>query len=116
MQAGQLRQRITIQQFVSGGRDENGMQTDDTWQNFATVWANVDDLSTKDTIADRASGGTMTARATIRYSRKVAQIDTTYRVLFEGVLYRIDGNPTFDKGSRREYMTLNLAEGLKEWE
>lgn len=115
MQAGPLRHRITIQQFISDGRDAGGMQTNDTWRDFATVWASVADLSTKDMIADRAAQGTLQARATIRYSQKVAQVDTTYRVLFGGVLYRIDGNPKHDLNSRREYLTLNLAEGLKEW-
>lgn len=115
MRASQLRQRITIQKLNANGRDENGMQTGEVWENYATVWANVDDLSTRDIIADRAAQGTMQARAVIRYSRITCWIDTTYRVLFEGKLYRIDGDPTFDTGSRREYMTLNLAEGLKEW-
>ncbi|ENU80015.1 hypothetical protein F975_01767 [Acinetobacter sp. ANC 3789] len=116
MQAGALRHRITIQQYVTAGRDNNGMQTAAAWVDFATVWASVADLSTKDMIADRAAQGTLQARATIRYSSKVAQVDTTYRVLFDGVLYRIDGNPKHDLNSRREYLTLNLAEGLKEWE
>ncbi|MCU4496364.1 phage head closure protein [Acinetobacter ursingii] len=115
MRAGQLRQRIKIQKFNAEGRDGSGMQNGEVWEDYATVWANVDDLSTRDIIADRAAQGTMQARATIRYSPKVASVDTTYRVLFEGKLYRIDGDPTFDTGSRREYMTLNLAEGLKEW-
>lgn len=115
MRAGQLRQRITIQKLNADGRDDKGMQNGEVWENFVTVWANVDDLSTRDIITDRAAQGTMRARATIRYSPKVAVVDTTYRLLFEGKYYRIDGDPTFDTGSRREYMTLNLAEGLKEW-
>ncbi|MBJ9954512.1 phage head closure protein [Acinetobacter bereziniae] len=115
MQAGKLRHRITIQKLVSGGRDEAGMQTGDVWEDFITVWSDVSDLSTRDIIADRAVQGTMQARALIRYSSKSAQIDTTMRVKFDGKLYRIDGAPKHDLESRREYLTLNLAEGLKEW-
>lgn len=116
MQSGKLRHRITIQYLVSNNRDDSGMETGDTWVDLATVWADVDDLSTKDTIADRTVQGTMQARAVIRYSQTTDRIDTTMRVLFEGVFYRIDGNPKRDLCSRREYLTLNLAEGLKEWD
>lgn len=115
MLAGQLRHRITIQKFISDGRDDKGMQISDVWQDYITVWASVSDLSTRDIIADRAVQGTLQARAVIRYSSKAELIDTTMRVLFEDVLYRIDGNPKRDLDSRRDYMTLNLAEGLKEW-
>lgn len=71
MRAGQLRQRIKIQKFNAEGRDGSGMQNGEVWEDYATVWANVDDLSTRDIIADRAAQGTMQARATIRYSQRL---------------------------------------------
>lgn len=114
--AGNLTDRITIQSPNGIGRDEYGMETGETWANVATVWADVDDLSTKDTIADRASQGTLQARAVVRYSSVTKNINTKMRVLFEGKYYRIDGDPKRDTKNRRTYLTINLAEALPEWQ
>lgn len=114
MLAGQLRHRIRIEKLEID-RDLNTGNEIKHWQNYCTVWANVNDLSTKDQIADRAVQGTMRGRAIVRYSLLTKDINTTMRVLFEGNYYRIDGNPSKNLGDRRTFLTINLAEGLAEW-
>ena len=115
MLAGQLRHRITVQRLTVGRDLETGNRVE-SWEDHCTVWSSVSDLSTKDQIADRAMQGTMRGRAVVRYNTLTAAIDTTMRVLFDGVYYKIDGNPSRNLGDRRTFLTINLAEGLSEWQ
>lgn len=109
-----LRHRITIQQATET-QDQTTGKLVRSWVNFATLWASVTDLSTRDQIAAKAAQSTIQARAKVRYSSKSAQVDSTMRVLFDGYYYKIDGNPMRDPDSRREYLTINLATGDKAW-
>ncbi len=115
MQSSQLKHRITIEQETTLGQDPKTGKVQKQWVALVTLWANVSDLSTKDQLQARALSSTIQARAKIRYSKTAAKINSTMRVLFEGQYYVIDGNPMHDLDSRREYLTLNLATGKKEW-
>lgn len=115
MKASQLPHRITIQQEQNGVQNPNTGKVTTAWIDLITIWADVSDLSTKDQLQAKALSSSIQARAKIRYSKQASQIDTTMRVKFEGNYYQIDGNPTHDLNSRREYLTLNLSTGKKEW-
>ena len=115
MQSSELKHRITIEQETNLGQNQKTGRVEKKWVVFAMLWANVSDLSTKDQLQARALSSTIQARAKIRYSKTASQINSTMRVLFEGQYYVIDGNPMHDLDSRREYLTLNLATGKKEW-
>ncbi|MGQ1316537.1 phage head closure protein [Acinetobacter baumannii] len=112
--ASDLRHRITIQKAIQT-QDQNTGKLITSWSNFATIWAEVTDLSTRDVIAAKAANSSIQARAKVRYSSTTKQVDSTMRVLFDGYFYRIDGNPMRDPDSRREYLTINLATGDKAW-
>lgn len=114
MQAGKLRHRITVEHKTQAQDQDTGEITD-SWAEYCTIWADVSDLSTKDQIAAQASQSDIRARAVVRYSPTAAAIDSAMRVLFESYYYRIDGKPTRDLNSRREYLTINLATGDKAW-
>lgn len=115
MQSNQLRHRITIQQEIALGQNPSTGKVEKKWVDFVTIWANISDLSTKDQLQARALSSTIQARAKIRYSKTAAKINSTMRVFFNNQYYVIDGNPMHDLDSRREYLTLNLATGKKEW-
>lgn len=115
MRIGQLKHRITIQKEQNGAQNPNTGKVTTAWIDLITIWADVSDLSTKDQLQAKALSSTIQARAKIRYSKQASQITTAMRVKFEGNYYQIDGNPTHDLNSRREYLTLNLSTGKKEW-
>ncbi|HFX6304348.1 phage head closure protein [Acinetobacter nosocomialis] len=112
--ASNLRHRITIQKATQT-QDQNTGKLIPLWSNFATIWAEVTDLSTRDVIAAQAANSTIQARAKVRFSSTTNQIDSTMRVLFDGYYYKIDGKPMRDPDSRREYLTINLSTGDKAW-
>ena len=43
--AGELRTQVTIEQYGSGGRDEDGFEITSTWTEYAKVWAKITPLS-----------------------------------------------------------------------
>jgi len=87
MRAGQLRNRVEIQE-KSVSRDEYGAEVV-TWVEVATVWASVEPVSGSErwiggldqTIAER------TTRIRIRY---MSGIDATMRVVFGDLVYDIE--------------------------
>lgn len=77
IRAGDLRHRVTIQQ-ATVTRNEFGEPVE-TWQDLATVWAEVVDLSGREFIeARQAPASEVTTRVRIRYR---AGIEPTMRVL-----------------------------------
>lgn len=110
-----LRHRITIQSKTRKSQNPSTGQIIYEWEDFTTVWAEVTDLSTRDRLAAQAIQSTIQSRAKIRYSKKSSQIKSDMRVKFEGYYYALDGGPVHDNLSRREWLTLNLKTGEKDW-
>lgn len=70
MKAGELRHRVTIQQRVTG-QDEYG-QPLNTWQDMATVWAKIEDLTGREYFsAQQIPTAQVSTRATIRWRADV---------------------------------------------
>ncbi len=84
MRAGQLDQRITLEQRVQG-QDEFG-QPVDTWAPFLTAWAAVEPLAGREFIAAMAAVSEVTARVRLRYRPGVT---SAMRVNHGGTLYGI---------------------------
>lgn len=57
-----LKHRITIQKPIQT-QDQNTGKLITSWSNFATIWAEVTDLSTRDVIAAKAANSSIQARA-----------------------------------------------------
>lgn len=87
MRAGQLRQRVTIQQGTAA-KDEYGEDIL-TWSTFATVWARVEPLKGDEFLAARqaAAVAMLDTRITIRY---VSGVTPEMRVSYDGNLYNIE--------------------------
>lgn len=112
MRASKLRQKIIVQHRVEDGSVEYPKVS---WQDFTVTWADMQDLSTKDSLKGQAIGISLVSRCIIRYSEKNKLITSDMRVFFDGRYYQINGVPKRDLGDRRTYITLELKEGLKEW-
>lgn len=112
--AGELRHRVTIQRYISGGRDADGYRLDGAWTTQKKVYAKITPLSTKDLLAAQAAQSEITARMMVRY-RTGLNIDTTMRVIWQGRTYAIDSQGLPDNDTGVEYMTFNLDGGVEQF-
>ncbi|HBR1869575.1 TPA: phage head closure protein [Klebsiella pneumoniae] len=109
MHAGKLRHRIVLQAPVKTQNPDTGAVIN-SWQDVATLWAEVSALSAREFIAAQASQGEMTTRITIRYRPDVTR---KHRILFRGSVYNIEGVLP-DAVSGLEYLTLPCSQGVND--
>jgi len=69
MQAGRLRDRITILNFTSS-RDSTG-QPIDKWEEGKTIWAEVKGISGREQISSGAESAPATVRIWVRFRRDI---------------------------------------------
>ncbi len=110
MQAGKLRHRITLQQLNDGVQDQETGDLVQQWEDWATVYASVEPLSARELIAAQGVKSEVTARIVIRHK---AGVHAGMRILHRGGVYSIAGVLP-DPKTGREYLTLPVAEGLKD--
>ena len=84
MRAGELTERITLQQNVPT-RDEFGAEVPH-WSDVATVWAKVIAMSGNEGIAQAAAVVTVAYQITLRYR---GDVTSALRVLYEGLTLEI---------------------------
>ncbi|MDO5769453.1 MAG: phage head closure protein [Psychrobacter sp.] len=112
LRAGDLRHRVTIERYETGGRDDDGFDLPSPWVLFKKAWAQITYLSSKDMLAAKASQSEVVARMKLRY--KAAQgIDTTMRVLYKGRVLAIDSQALDDNEDGMTYTTFNLSQGVE---
>ncbi|WP_084999597.1 phage head closure protein [Cronobacter sakazakii] len=109
MQAGKLRHRITLQKPVKKQSPTTGAIIN-TWEDVATLWADVVDLSVREFVAAQAGQNEVTSRITIRYRQDVTN---KHRILYRGRIYNIHGVLADDK-SGLEYLTLPCSQGVND--
>ena len=114
LQAGELRHRVTVQSYVSGGRDDNGYDLPSQWLDYKKAYAKITPLSTKDLLSAQAADSEITARMKVRYSTGL-DIDTTMRVIWKGRIFAIDSQGLDDNDSGFEYTTFNLSGGIEQF-
>jgi SPP1 family predicted phage head-tail adaptor len=85
MRAGKLNKRVALQS-LQDGQDEIG-QPVQTWQTFATVWANVRNLNGLETV--KADADTSIVKASIRL-RLRRDLDQGMRALLGSIVYEIE--------------------------
>jgi SPP1 family predicted phage head-tail adaptor len=86
MNAGKMRQRVTLQrQTDTGGLDDYG-QPLPPWEDVASVWAAVDPLEGRELWAAQQVNAEISARISIRYREGVT---TQMRVAFGDRLYDV---------------------------
>ncbi len=103
MRAGELRHRVTIQRLVTG-QDDYG-QPLDAWQDVATVWAKVEDLTGREYFqAQQVPTVQVSSRVTIRWR---SDVKPEMRVLASNRLLDIKAALDPD-GKRRELQLMCL--------
>lgn len=110
MEAGKLRHRV-IFQARSTARDTAGQQLL-SWADVFTVWAAVEGLSMRETLAAQAVRSEVTSKITVRYRAEFANpaAIAALRISYGGRLFNIHG--AVDLDGRRRYIELEVSEGL----
>jgi SPP1 family predicted phage head-tail adaptor len=104
VRAGSLNRRVTIQQHVTG-TDELGGPID-TWEDVATVWANIRHLSGAESIRSDVSVSEVKASIRIRFRMDVT---AAMRAVYGTTIYDI--RAVLPDAVGREYCDLVCAEG-----
>lgn len=112
--AGELRHRVIIQEYIKGSRDDDGYELPSQWTQYTKVWAKITPLSTKDLLSAQAADSEVTARMKVRY-RTGLDIDTNMRVIWKGRLFAIDSQGLDDSDTGVEYTTFNLSAGVEQF-
>jgi SPP1 family predicted phage head-tail adaptor len=105
MQAGRLRHRVAIERSVSTRDDFGGVV--ESWQNLATVWAEIHPLSGREFLAAQSTQSGVTTRITLR---ELPGITAAMRVNHDGTLYNIRAvlpDPTL-----KRHITLMCETGI----
>lgn len=109
IEAGKLRHRITIQ--------APGMTQDPVtgemlagWTDFASVWAEITDLSVKEYLAAQSAQSEVSTRVRIRFREGV---NATMRIIHRGDIYNIHGVQR-DPDSGIEWLTLPCSRGVND--
>ncbi|EKO4983782.1 phage head closure protein [Escherichia coli] len=111
MQAGRLRDMVTVQNFTTA-RDTSG-QLVETWTNGATIWAEVKGISGRELIAAGAETSQATIRVWTRFRRDLTAASRLIVVTgpFKGSVLNIVGPPIPDaKGVQLEILCKQGAE------
>lgn len=103
MRAGELRDRITIQQ-VAETRSDSGAIVQ-TWPDVATVWAAIEGLEGREFFAAQELNAQVTSKIAIRY---LAGIVPKMRVVFGARTFDIQA--VIDPDGRRRELQLMVVE------
>jgi SPP1 family predicted phage head-tail adaptor len=121
LESGKLRHRVRIErlQYVTDSsgdvtQDENG-ETQQVWQEVATVWAAVEPLSAREFIQSQSIQSQVTARIVIRHREDIDPADRLIHIRTGRpiVIYTPHGFLT-DKDSGLEYLTIPVSTGVSE--
>lgn len=112
--AGELRHRVIIQQYIKGGRDEDGYDLPSSWTLFKKIYCKITPLSTKDLLSAQAADSEVSARMKVRYQTGLG-IDTEMRVIWKDRIFAIDSQGLDDASTGLEYTTFNLSGGVEQF-
>lgn len=106
--AGQLDQRLTLQQRAAGV-DAHG-QPSGAWQTVATVWGRARPLRSRELFAAGQVQNVTDVEFTVRWR---ADVRSTWRVLWRGVPHDITGEP-IDIDGQTQWLQLLAASGVRD--
>jgi len=108
MRAGELRQRVTLQEATEV-RDSFGEVTK-TWSDVATVWASVETLSGREFLEARQLQRATTVRVVIRWREGVTPAMRVRWTDAGGTLHTYDVDAVIPDGTQRRQLTLMCVE------
>lgn len=103
-EVGELRHRITIEHMTKVPDGHRGFT--ETWATFATVWARVQPVSSREYFFAQGENTEITHFVTIRY---LAGIKADMRIRFGGSVLTIEG-PPINVDARGAFMELMCKE------
>lgn len=107
MRAGKLNHRVTIEQLVVGSPSVTAIgEPDATWTTFATVWAGIEPLRTRELIAAQAVQSETTGTIRMRY---LAGVTAAMRVVYGSRVFQILGIQNINEADRE--LLLTVSEG-----
>lgn len=109
IEAGKLRHRITIQ-APGMAQDPVTGEIRPEWTDFASVWAEITDLSVKEYLAAQSAQSEVSTRVRIRFREGV---NATMRIIHRGDIYNIHGVQR-DPDSGIEWLTLPCSRGVND--
>jgi SPP1 family predicted phage head-tail adaptor len=111
MQAGRLRDRVIIQNYVET-RSPSG-QPEKVWSNTATVWAEVKGISGRELISAGAEKAEATIRVWMRYRKDIVASSRIYCLSgpYKGLALDISGPPIPD--ARATQLEILCKQGVK---
>lgn len=107
MEAGKLRNRITIQQRTLTP-DSYG-QSVESWTDFATVWAEIRSISGRESLIAEAMQGITNYEVNIRYKAGVVQ---SMRIIYKNHI--LDVQSVINDMQANKKLTLFCVEGLSD--
>lgn len=109
MDIGRLNQRITVQQRTAT-LDSYGQELN-TWNDVATVWANVKPISGREKMRGMAIESQLTHTVAVRYRAAFMPPKTVdaYRINYDGRIFNITAARDLDED--REYIIFDCTEG-----
>ena len=109
MRAGKLRHKVTIQ---APGLTQDPVTGEmlPGWTDFASVWAEITDLSVKEYLAAQSAQSEVSTRVRIRFREGV---NATMRIIHRGDIYNIHGVQR-DPDSGIEWLTLPCSRGVND--
>ncbi len=112
IRAGQLRNRITIQQRVT--QQDAAGQPVDSWVTLFTCWADVSPLTGRELLAAAAVQSSVTHAITVRYRPEFAvpKDVARMRVVFSGRYFNI--HAALNQDERNRVVILRSEEGLND--
>lgn len=105
MTAGQLRERVTIQQAVETPDGGGGSSID--WQDVATVWAEVRPLSGRERLQAQQLESAVNYRIRIRFR---SDITAGMRLVWRDQVMNI--RAVYNEDQKRAYLTLDCESGV----
>ena len=106
MQAGRLRHRVSVQEYVPTQDSETG-SVSEAWATMADVWAEIMPMSGREFVAAQAPTPGVTTRITIRH---LDGMDASKRVMHGNAIYNVKAvlpDPTL-----KRHLTLMCEQGV----
>lgn len=112
MQAGRLRDRVTIQNFIETKMPSG--QPQKVWSDTVTVWAEVKGISGRELITSGAEKAEATIRVWMRYRSDIVASSRIYceSGSYKGMLLEVSGPPIPD--ARRTKMEILCKQGVQQ--
>lgn len=107
MRAGQLRERVTIQQQATVADSQGGRAV--TWGALATVWARVEPLSAREQLQAQSLGSRVAYRVTLRQRGDVTPAMRLSWTPFGGSAKTLEIHGVL-QGERHDFVTLDCGE------